>query len=286
MTSSAAPPRPTGVSGRVIAGLGVLAAALVVAFVVAPPALTADRAGGIVDRRDLSEALRAAFVAYWRSGDRNISPELARVVDYWSRYHLVKAVLAALLLAVLVALGARLARVFVTAGGLGAGKRTALAAAGVLVAVLAPFSVAMVMANVQGAVAPFASLLPMLTEGVTDAELADTLTQVERGLTESGGTSGSSSPTLDLMIDDFSWYHEAMAGTAAVVAVVLVATSVLAWRRFAATRPADRRKRQVLAAYGLLSALLLLPAVALVVANATTAADPAPALLAFFQGGW
>ncbi|MDI5938364.1 MULTISPECIES: hypothetical protein [unclassified Micromonospora] len=284
MISSAAPPRPAGASGRVIAALGVLAAALVVAFVVAPPALTADRAGGIVDRRDLSEALRAAFVAYWRSGDRDLPPDLARVVDYWSRYHLVKAVLAALLLTVLVALGFRLARAFVTTGGLGAGKRAALAAAGVLVAVLAPFSLAMVMANVQGAVAPFASLLPMLTEGVTDADLADTLTQVEQGLAESGGTGGSSSPALDLMIDDFSWYHEAMAGTAAVVAVVLVATSVLAWRRFAATRPA--RKRQVLAAYGLLSALLLLPAVALAVANATTAADPAPALLAFFQGGW
>ncbi|MEV5821945.1 hypothetical protein ABUL04_31075 [Micromonospora harpali] len=284
MISAAVPPRPVGASGRVIAALGVLAAALVVAFVVAPPALTADRAGGIVDRRDLSEALRAAFVAYWRSGDRDLSPDLARVVDYWSRYHLVKAVLAALLLTVLVALGFRLARAFVTTGGLGAGKRAALAAAGVLVAVLAPFSLAMVMANVQGAVAPFASLLPMLTEGVTDADLADTLTQVEQGLAESGGTGGSSSPALDLMIDDFSWYHEAMAGTAAVVAVVLVATSVLAWRRFAATRPA--RKRQVLAAYGLLSALLLLPAVALAVANATTAADPAPALLAFFQGGW
>ncbi|MFE9186795.1 hypothetical protein ACFYMB_26090 [Micromonospora haikouensis] len=284
MISSAVPPRPVGASGRVIAALGVLAAALVVAFVVAPPALTADRAGGIVDRRDLSEALRAAFVSYWRSGDRDLSPDLARVVDYWSRYHLVKAVLAALLLTVLVALGFRLARAFVTTGGLGAGKRAALAAAGVLVAVLAPFSLAMVMANVQGAVAPFASLLPMLTEGVTDADLADTLTQVEQGLAESGGTGGSSSPALDLMIDDFSWYHEAMAGTAAVVAVVLVATSVLAWRRFAATRPA--RRRQVLAAYGLLSALLLLPAVALAVANATTAADPAPALLAFFQGGW
>ncbi|MFI6163813.1 hypothetical protein ACIA59_28165 [Micromonospora haikouensis] len=284
MIGSAAPPRPAGASGRVIAALGVLAAALVVAFVVAPPALTADRAGGIVDRRDLSEALRAAFVAYWRSGDRDLPPDLARVVDYWSRYHLVKAVLAALLLTVLVALGFRLARAFVTTGGLGAGKRAALAAAGVLVAVLAPFSLAMVMANVQGAVAPFASLLPMLTEGVTDADLADTLTQVEQGLAESGGTGGSSSPALDLMIDDFSWYHEAMAGTAAVVAVVLVAASVLAWRRFAATRPA--RKRQVLAAYGLLSALLLLPAVALAVANATTAADPAPALLAFFQGGW
>ncbi|MFC8849174.1 MULTISPECIES: hypothetical protein [unclassified Micromonospora] len=286
MHSSAAPPRPAGASGRVIAALGVLAAALVVAFVVAPPALTADRAGGIVDRRDLGEALRASFVEYWRSDDRSLSPDLARVVDYWSRYHLVKAVIAALLLIVLVALGTRLARAFVTAGGLGAGKRVALAAGGVLVATLAPLSLAMVMANVQGAVAPFASLLPMLTDGVTDPELADTLTQVEQRLADVGSTGGSGSPALDLMIDDFSWYHEAMAVAAAVVAAVLIATSVVAWRRFARTRSSDRRKRGLLAVYGLLSVLLLLPVIALTVANATTAADPEPALLAFFRGGW
>src|SRR6185295_15066159 len=103
---------------------------------------------------------------------------LERVVDYWFRYHVAKAVIATILLIVLVALGVLLWKAFLRAGGLGAGRRVALASAGVLVTMLAVFSLAMVMANIQGAVAPFASLLPMLTDGPTDGELAGTLDQV------------------------------------------------------------------------------------------------------------
>ncbi|MBO4209944.1 hypothetical protein GSF22_28715, partial [Micromonospora echinofusca] len=160
MTIPPAAPRSTGVPGRVLATLGALAVLLATAFVVAPPVLAGRPGGGFADRRHLSEALRGAFVGYWRSGDPDLSPALTRVVDYWLRYHLAKAVIAALLLAVLVALGIRLGRAFRRDGGPGAGRRGALASAGIVVTVLASFSLALVMANVQGAVAPFASLLP------------------------------------------------------------------------------------------------------------------------------
>ncbi|MEV5764027.1 hypothetical protein AB0L34_05550 [Micromonospora sp. NPDC052213] len=264
-----------------------LAVALAAAFVVAPRTLAASGSGGgFVGRRDLVEALGEEFVKYWQSGDRAFSPGMQRVVDYWFRYHLAKAVIAAILLIVLVALGLLLWKAFLRAGGIGAGRRAALTSGGVLVTMLALFSLAMVMANVQGAVAPYASLLPMLTAGETDGELADTLDQVRQRLADSLSAGDQTPPALEVMISDFSRYHVAMAVVAAIVAVVLVGTSVGLWKRVARTAPSDRRTRRVLGSFGALSALLSLVVIVVVVANTTTAADPAPALLAFFDGGW
>ncbi|MEU4777283.1 hypothetical protein [Micromonospora sp. NPDC023633] len=264
-----------------------LAVALVAAFVVAPRTLAASGPdGGFVDKRDLTEALREAFVDYWSSGDRDFSPGLEGVVDYWFRYHVAKAVIAAILLIVLAALGVLLWKAFLRAGGLGAERRAALASAGVLVTMLAVFTSATVMANVQGAVAPFASLLPMLAVGETDGELADTLDQVRQRLADSLSGGDQAPPALEVMISDFSRYHVAMAVVAAIVAVVLIGMSVVLWKRFARTGSSDRRTRRVLGSFGVLSALLSLVVIVVVVANTTTAADPAPALLAFFEGGW
>jgi hypothetical protein len=272
MTSSTAPPRSADFSGRALATLAALAAALGAAFVVAPATLAASGpGGGFADQRHLTEALRTAFVEYWRSGDRELSPALAGVVDYWLRYHVAKAVIAAVLLTVLVVLGTRLWTAFLNVAGPAPGRRIALASAGVLVTTLALLSLATVMANVQGAVAPFASLLPMLTGGATGGELADTLAQVRQGL----AGSGSAPPALQVMIDDFARYHAAMAVVATAVAAVLVVTGVALWRRSSRTR-----------AFGVLSLSLSLLVIVVAVANTGTAADPGPALLAFFEGGW
>lgn len=266
--------------------LTALAVALAAAFVVAPRTLAASRSGGFVDERSLVEALREAFVEYWSSGDRDFSPGLERVVDYWVRYHVAKAVIAAILLMVLVALGVLLWKAFLRAGGLGAGRRAALASAGILVTMLALFSLVMVMANVQGVVAPFASLLPMLAIGATDGELADTLDQVRQRLADSLSAGDRTPPALEVMISDFSRYHVALAVVAAIVTVALIGMSVGLWKRLARTGSSDRRTRRVLGSFGVLSALLSLLVIVVVVANTTNAADPAPGLLAFFEGGW
>ncbi|MFF1561021.1 hypothetical protein [Streptomyces sp. NPDC058279] len=258
------------------------------AFVVAPGPLAASggSGGNGVNQRNLTEALRQAFVAYWSSGDRDFPPGLDRVVDYWFRYHVAKAVIAALLLIVLVALGVLLWQAFLRAGSLRAQRRAALASACVLVTLLALFSSAAVMANVQGAVAPFSSLLPMLGGGATDAGLADTLDQVREQLAASRSAGDRTPPALGVMIDDFARYHVAMAVIAAIVVTVLVGMSVASWKRRARTEPSDRRTRRVWGSFGVLSALLSLVLAVVAVANTTTATDPAPALLAFFEGGW
>ncbi|GAA0966532.1 hypothetical protein GCM10009555_008640 [Acrocarpospora macrocephala] len=287
MRSPAAPSRSAGISGRALAVLVALAVALAAAFVIAPRTLAASRSdGGFADERDLIEALRAAFVEYWSSGDRDFSHGLERVVDYWFRYHVAKAVIAAILLIVLVALGALLWKAFLRAGGLGTGRRAALASARVLVTMLALFSLVMVMANVQGTVAPFASLLPMLVIGATDEELADTLDQVRQRLADSLSAGDRTPPALEVMISDFSRYHVAMAVVAATLAVVLIGTSVVVWKRFARTGSSDRRTKRALGSSGVLLALMSLVVIVVAWANATNAADPAPGLLAFFEGGW
>ena len=333
------PPPPTaGSSGRrTAAALVAGAAALVVAFVAAPGPLAAGTvAGAPAGERQLTEAFRAAFAGYWRSGAQRFPPDLRTIVDYWLRYHVVKATVAALLLAVLVALASRIARALrqpddrrpgdqrpdgrrpdgrrpdgqrpggTRPDGQRAGARAALASAGVTVSMLAVLALATVMANVQGALAPFASLLPLLptggpggAAGAAGADgaaggagaggavgaggdaMATTMAQVRGEL--AGGPARDAVP---VMVGDFSRYHLVMVVIAALVAAAALGIGAVQWRRFAATPAADRRSRRVLGAFGALSAVVAVAAIVLAWANATTVADPAPALLALFQGGW
>jgi hypothetical protein len=186
---------------------------------------------------------------------------------------------------VLVALAVLLWRAFLQTDGLATGSRTALASAGTVVAPLALFALTVLMANIQGAVAPFASLLPLLMGGTPDASLAGPLAQARQQLAGSHRTSGHTPPALDVMVSDFARYHAALAVVAAVVVVALLGLSVVFWRSFTRVSSADRRTRRVLGCFGVFSALSSLIVAVVMVANATTAADPAPALLALFNGG-
>lgn len=256
--------------------LAVAAAGLIAAFVLAPPVLAG---GDYADEQHLVGALRGAFVTYWQSGQGDLTPDLAGITDYWFRYHVAKGAIAALLLVVLVVLLRRTSRKLVL----------------VPVTALAGLALVTVMANVQGMVAPFASLLPMVVDGAGGGQVVDgasggqvvdgasggqvvdgasgaaisgTLEQIRQGL-----TAGDQTPALQAMVGDFGRYHEAMVAIAGLVAIGLLAAGVLLWRRSAR-------------AFGVVSALLSLAVATVAVANTTVAADPTPALLAFFDGGW
>ncbi|MFI6999827.1 hypothetical protein [Nocardia sp. NPDC050175] len=279
--------RSAGISGRILTALVALAVALAGAFVFAPRLLAAGgSSGGFADEGELRDALRVAFVEYWGAGDRDFPPSLARVVDYWFRYHVAKAVTAAALLIVLVALGVLLWQAFLRADGVRVSKRVALASGCGLATILALCSMVLVMANIQGAAAPFASLLPMLTASTADGALAPALEQIRQQLADSRNAGGRTSPALEVMISDFSRYHLAMAVLAAVVALIFVGMSVMFWRRFARTGSTDRRTRRVSAASGVLATATSVAVLLVAVANTGTAADPGPALAAFFDGGW
>lgn len=285
MRISSAAARP-GRSGRDLALLGGLAAGLVVAFVVVPGLVAARLpGGGVVRARSLAEPFGEAFAEYWSSGDRAFPSALTTLVDYWFEYHVAKGVIAALLLGVFTAMDALLWRQFLAEGS-GRARRGAAGAGGVVVTMLAVLALLTVMANVQGAVAPFASLLPLLVNGTPGDGLADTLVRVRQVLAASPGGGADRPPALDVMVDDFARYHGAMVVVAAVVAIVLAGLSVVWWTTRAGVGRSARRTRRVLGSLGVGSALLAVAAVVIAVANTTTAADPTPALRAFFDGGW
>ena len=282
------PPAPAGAAGfpgRILALLVALTAALGAAFVYAPRLVAASTpGGGFSDQRTLIASLRDAFVGYWASGSGGFAPPMRRIIDYWFRYHVAKAVIAALLLGVLVTLAVVPGRTYLRTG-FGAWGRSAIGAAWGFAAMLALVSVALVAANIQGAVAPFSSLLSMLPAAKPDPRFTATVSQVRQGLAHYSDAQSRTSPALRGMVDDFALYHAAVVVVLAVVALVLAGLSALAWRRFAGSG-GDRPARRAFAACGVASVAVLLVVIVVAGANVTTVAAPAPALLASFQGSW
>ncbi len=277
-------PSSPGAQTRLSVALGVLAAAGVAAFVLAPgPLASLGTPGDLADHDRLLDSLRIGFTGYWHSGERNPSGDLATVVDFWCRYHIVKGAIGALLLAVFLALTVRLWRGFPRAPG--APARAALALAGTVTTAFALVSLAAVMANLQGAAAPFASLFPMLTEDGGDQPFVAALTEARQRLADPTGSGAGTSSAMDAMTDEFARYHVVMAVISGVVAVVAVGVAVVLRRRFAATASADRRARRVLGSFGALTVLLAVLLVIHVAANVSVAADPAPALARALNGG-
>jgi hypothetical protein len=258
--------------------LAALVVALVVAFVLAPAWLAANRSTtDLTSNGRLIAGFRNGFVAYWRSGDGVLDPGFQRVVDYWFRYHIAKGVIAAALLVVLIPLGVLIWRAFLRARG---GRAAALASGGVLATGLAVLSLVTVMANGQGAAAPFGSLLPVLF-GTSDGPLNGAVAQARQQLPE-----WSSRPALRPIMSEYVRYHAVVAVEGAIVVVVLAALSVLLWRRFAKADRTERRTRRLLAGYGVFTPLLTLALTLVVVANTTTTAHPLPGLEGLFAGGW
>ncbi|GLW27461.1 hypothetical protein [Actinoplanes regularis] len=231
----------TSTARRRNAGLLAMAVLLTAAFFLAPPLLLGPgRLAGFP----------RAFAAYWSSGGPDFPPDLQHLIDYQFHYHLARVMIAVPLLAVLVTLAVLLRRFRLPIGAL------ALAVAVLLIA------------NVQGAVSPFGTLLPNLASGPADAGLAAALAQVRDQL-----HNGPMSPALHVMLDEYVRWHVTKGVLAALLAAVLVGLSVVAWRR----------RRRLL---GLLTALLTVAAVVVVAANVSTVANPNPPFLLLLQGSW
>lgn len=281
MVSSAAPARSDKiVPGRALGALTALVLLLVTALVLAPPPLADTGNRSFADQNELRQALRDGFVAYWNSGGSTRPPALTSVIDYWFRFHVAKGVIAVLLLVTLVALAALLWKAYLRAGGLSAGQQSALATAGAVISMFAFGALLVVIANIQGAVAPFSSLLPMLPSGANDPQLTTAFDQIRQQLTESTGTT----PPVDDMVGDFARYHVTVAVIAAILAITALGLTAVSWRRF--VRSADTRSRRLRCASGIVTALLSLASTVLLAANTSAAMNSTTALSAFFNGSW
>ncbi|WP_194920887.1 hypothetical protein [Catenulispora rubra] len=283
--------RSSPLSARVVAALCVLAAVFAATFVLAPGPLASSTSGASLANRDtLDNAAKTAFVGYWNSGSRTFTPDMARVVDYWRQYHVVKAIAAALLLLVAIMLTVRLWRALLGAGARDTRTRFGLAAGWTLATLLTVGSVLLVMANVQGSIAPLSSAITLLPFHTSETGLSTALAQIRTDLTGYSHAGAHHPPIVARMVDDFATYHAVIAVLTAIVLLVVLAMSVALWKRFRAIGKTgtsdDRRTRRLLAALGTMLAVTGLATLLVCVANTGTTADPAPALLALFQGGW
>jgi len=257
-----------------------VAVALAAAFVLLPRPLASVLSGhSYGDEQHLAGQVTAAFVQYWSVGQRALTPELAQLVAYWRWFHVVKAVSAIGLLAVLVVLATHLWKAYARTGP--HASVWPAATGGVVGAALSVVAFALALANVQGALAPFSSLTSMLPIGSADGALETTVGQVKEELAHyPSGSSGA----LEMMVDDLARYHVVVAVVSASVAVVLIVLTISSWRTSARTARADRRTRPLFASLGVAAVLVTALVVVLAVANATSAAHSPTALLNFFDG--
>lgn len=253
--------------------LPALAVTLLIAFLVLPGA-AADRLSGSagVTVADLPAAVDAGLADWLATGAAQPGSGLLAAVRLWAVFHGVKALITAALLVTLIVLAGRVGDAFARAGSR---RRAGLAAAGAGLSSLALLALLVLMANVQGTVAPLSSalsLLPVATPSIAVQQVREQL------------ATGVAAPPLDTLVGDFRLYHVALAIVASVAIVGVLAGAGASWRRARASST-DRRLRPVLAAAGVALPVVALLLAVVLLANVRTAADPAPALVAFFDGG-
>ncbi|OBC09817.1 hypothetical protein A5788_03250 [Gordonia sp. 852002-50816_SCH5313054-c] len=265
---------------------GILAV-LGIAFVFAPAYLAGGHYGGYGDNTRLVQSMRNAFIDYSGSGSAVLPDSLRTVVDYWARYHVAKAVIAALALLVLCSACRRL---WVSYQGRssqgrlaeGRGRTVGYVVAGVAASLGTVSAAALLMANIQGAIAPLSSAVSLLP-AQRDSSLAGAIDAVRHGIATPGA-----SPVADHLVADFARYHVVVAVLSAVFVAILGVLAVRLWRgRRAASNGIGALSYSTLPATATAATTLTVAAAVLVlcVANISSALEPARALSLFFAGG-
>jgi hypothetical protein len=215
----------------------------------------------------LAEAVRLGLVRDWTDGvlvPGEGGSALADPTRFWRWFHVVKAVLAG---GVLVASGALVAGAWrARRAAETRGRRFGLLMLSAAGAAMVATSLVLVIANVQGAIAPLSSVLSFLPMGGTDPALQETVEEL-RGSLAGTGTSAAA----DVIAQDFSTYHWVVAALAAATTLVALVLAVRLLRR-----------RERLA--GVLLLVVALGFAVLAAANVSTALDPVPALDSFLRG--
>ncbi|WP_433796509.1 hypothetical protein [Actinoplanes sp. CA-252034] len=242
--------------------------ALVAAFVLAPAALLDGADGALDDEAVLRSEVGRGLAEYWRDGGPRFPALLARLVDYWFRWHAIKVVISALMLVVFALLAVALWRRY-----LHGAARYAVAAIGATgFTVLAT---GLLMLNIQATAVPLVALLPLVDGAAPGSDLGRTLHEIREGLTEPAGAHAAS-PALSVLLGETQRYHWTMVATAATAIVAIGLVGAALWRRRAAVDSRMRLMRRTVGVIMALTGSLLLLVVA---AGALSATEPADTLL-------
>ena len=268
MTTVAQNARRRGLSPWALA-----AVAFGVATMTLRPLVAEWSSSGRVAIAGLAQTVSTGFAGWVSSGAAAPSSPLSDAVTFWAVFHLTKAVLAIALLCALVIVGCR-----VSARATRAETRAARAAwivSGVLGAWLPVLALLIVLANIQGAIAPLSSVMSFLPIGATP----------EVGQVRSELATGAYGPVTGALVADFRTFHAAL--VACLVIVIAGLWAFVVWmlvRRSRAPRGA-RLPRRILAS-GAIARTLLSAALGLILLeNLSTVADPVTALAGFFSSG-
>ncbi|MXS74482.1 hypothetical protein FDM98_07385 [Microbacterium sp. TL13] len=252
----------------------VLSAVLLGVATMILPSLVAEwSSAGRVAVAGLVETVSVGFERWMSSGAAAPAAPLSDAVTFWAVFHFTKAALAIALLYALVGVGRQVWERAVRAGTLL--PRAAWIAAGVLGASLPVLVLLIVVANVQGAVAPLSSVMSFLPIG-TSPEVVTVRAELAAGVY---------GPVTSALVADFRTYHAALVVCLSVVIVGLGAS--VAWMLVRRARaPRDRRLVRRSLASAAVALTLLAGALGLILlANLSTVLDTAPALAGFFDSG-
>ncbi|CAM3685138.1 Integral membrane protein [Tsukamurella ocularis] len=185
---------------------------------------------------DVDARARGEFPSWLLGGRAQLTAGLRSLVDDWFGFHLIKAVSAGLLVALALYVGHR---------------------------ALALIPTVLLIANVQGAVAPLSSAFSLLDPArLWDGEPGRALALMRAELR------GTPSGPVHALVDDFARYHLAVVVMAGVLTVILVVFAVRAWRQ-------DRPR------WAIATVVAAVAAGVVTAANVTTTLDPIRGLLDF-----
>jgi hypothetical protein len=253
--------------------LAVCFAGLIAAFMTVPAVVSHAVYAGVGDLSSLAAGVASGLGDFWRGGRSSFPAELRQIVDYWRIWHAMKIVINGLMVVVLTMLTVGLWRRYamttrqtkVAAWAAGFATILAIAAGGVLAA------------NIQATAAPSIALMSLLAEAPAHGDLTSTRDAIKIGLTDDSSAE-SRSPALHTLIGDVEFYHCALAGTAALLAVIACSVAVVSWRRRRTSVHATRT-RLACTAIGSIMAIASLLYLTLAVYSVVSALDPAGALL-------
>ena len=246
------------------------AAALVAAFELAPRTLLRPTFGSYSDAK-LHDALGRAFVEYWRSGSPALPARLTALVDYWFQWHAIKVAISSLSVIVFALLTTALWQRYLRG-------RPWYAAVATAATVSTVFAIWVLSVNIQVAALPLIPLLPLLPGRTADGKLAQVLSEMREGLTESASPHAGS-PALTVLLGEVERYYWV---TAAISATLMVATGLASahfWKRRIADDPSATRVRFMHSTFGVITALTACLLLLMTATSALSALEPTTSLL-------